>query len=91
MGAIGRDRVGERVILGFRPEHIKVTADGAPVDVLVVEPMGSETQVVTRSGDTEIVCLFRERMVPQPGDVLRIAPDPNLVHLFDAGTSKRLN
>ena len=91
IGTRGAGRVGQRVILGMRPEHIRVTGEGAPIVVRVVEPMGSETQVVATSGDVEIVCLFRERVVPEPGDTIRIAPDPALIHLFDVATSQRLN
>jgi multiple sugar transport system ATP-binding protein len=91
IGAVGDGRAGERLILGMRPEHIKVTPDGAPVEVLVVEPMGSETQVVVKTGGHELVCLFRDRIMPNPGDTIHIAPDPSLVHLFDAGSNKRLN
>ena len=91
IGSRGQGRVGERLILGMRPEHIKVTPDGASVEVLVVEPMGSETQVVVKTGGSELVCLFRDRIMPNPGDTIRIAPDPSLVHLFDAGSNKRLN
>ena len=35
---------------------------------------------------TPIICAFRERVSAQPGETIRIAADPALVHLFDAGT-----
>jgi len=42
-------------------------------EVVVTEPTGSETQVVARSGDHDIVCVFRERVMPKPGEY---GPDP---------------
>lgn len=86
-------RAGTRAVLGMRPEHLTVADDGAPVQVAVVEPMGSETQVVAKTADggQEIVCLFRDRILPKPGETIRIKPDPALVHLFDASTGARIN
>ncbi len=81
---------GRKVTLGMRPEHIHVSADGMPAEVIVVEPTGSETQVNVRNGDQEVVCLFRERVTAKPGETIRLSPDPNLVHLFDNESGKRL-
>ena len=61
-----------------------------PVEVIVIEPTGSETQVVAQLGEQEIVCVFRERIKARPGETIRIAPDPALVHLFDEATGQRL-
>ena len=35
--------------------------------------------------------VFRERITVGPGETIRLAPDPQLVHLFDAETGKRLD
>ena len=81
---------GRALVAGARPETIHVSDDGSFVDVVVVEPTGSETQVVVKTGGHEMVCLFRDRLMPKPGDRIRVAPDPAQVHLFDAETGKRL-
>src|SRR5437660_1101779 len=81
---------GQPATLGVRPEHIHITDDGIPVEVVVVEPTGSETQVVVKAGQQELVCLFRERVSAKPGATIRIAPDPRLMHLFDTASGKRL-
>ena len=81
---------GKPVVLGVRPEHLATNGDGAAVNVVVVEPMGSETQVVAKTGDQEMICLFRDRVMPSPGETIRIACDPNLVHLFDPDSGKTL-
>ncbi|MFO1117843.1 MAG: sn-glycerol-3-phosphate ABC transporter ATP-binding protein UgpC [Beijerinckiaceae bacterium] len=81
---------GRPVVLGVRPEHLVSDGSGASVDVVVVEPMGSETQIVAKSGGQEIICLFRDRVMPNPGDTIRVACNPKLVHLFDPDTGKTL-
>ena len=81
---------GRPVVLGVRPEHLVAADDGARVDVVVVEPMGSETQIVARSGDQDLICLFRDRVMPTPGETIRIACNPKLVHLFDPESGQSL-
>src|SRR3954468_9517272 len=81
---------GKPVIYGIRPEHFHIADDGIPAEVVVTEPTGSETQVVARTGDHDIVCVFRERVMPKPGETIRLAPNPRLAHLFDAETGKRI-
>ena len=80
-----------RASYGFRPEHLTVAADGVETRVIVIEPTGSETQVVVACGGQEVVCVFRERIAAQPGETLRIKPNPALVHLFDETSGQRLN
>jgi len=58
--------------------------------VVVIEPTGSEIQVVARLGTTEIVAVFRERHMLKPGEKIRLRPEPKLAHLFDEATGKRL-
>jgi multiple sugar transport system ATP-binding protein len=81
---------GQPAIYGIRPEHFRLTPDGIPVEVVVVEPTGSETQVVVRSDGQEMIAIFRDRVMARPGETIRVAPDPALVHLFDLETGQRL-
>jgi multiple sugar transport system ATP-binding protein len=78
------------VIYGIRPEHFVIAEDGGEVEVLVVEPTGSELQVAAKIGGEDIVAVFRERHDFKPGDKIRLKPDPRLAHLFDAPTGQRL-
>ncbi len=82
---------GQPAVYGVRPEHFSIADDGAPGEVVVVEPTGSEIQVFAKIGGQEITAVFRERHNFKPGDKIRLKPDPRLVHLFDAPTGKRLN
>jgi multiple sugar transport system ATP-binding protein len=82
---------GRPAVYGIRPEHFTIADDGAEAEIVVVEPTGSETQVFAKLGGEEIVAVFRERHKFEPGDKVRLRPDPALVHLFDGETGKRLN
>ncbi|WP_349367754.1 sn-glycerol-3-phosphate ABC transporter ATP-binding protein UgpC [Salinarimonas sp.] len=81
---------GRGAVYGVRPEHFILSDNGIPVEVVVIEPTGSEMQVVARLGDQEITAVFRERVKARPGETIRIEPDPALVHLFDEGSGQRL-
>ena len=82
---------GRPAVYGIRPEHFTIADDGAEAEIVVVEPTGSETQVFAKLGGEEIVAVFRERHQFNPGEKVRLKPDPALVHLFDAENGKRLN
>jgi multiple sugar transport system ATP-binding protein len=81
---------GRPVICGVRPENLSIDPAGAPFEVVVVEPTGSETQVVFRHNAHEITGIFRERIDVRPGSRINILPRPDLVHLFDAASGERL-
>ena len=81
---------GRPVVYGIRPEHFVIAEDGGEAEVLVVEPTGSELQVVAKIGNEDIIAVFRERHDFKPGDKIRLKPDPRLTHLFDAPTGQRL-
>jgi multiple sugar transport system ATP-binding protein len=59
--------------------------------VQVIEPTGSELQVVAKLGGEDVIAVFRERHQFKPGDKIRLKPDPRLVHLFDEASGQRLN
>ncbi|MFN3670885.1 MAG: ABC transporter ATP-binding protein [Bosea sp. (in: a-proteobacteria)] len=82
---------GMTAVYGIRPEHFRLDPNGIQAEVVVVEPTGSETQVVARCGGQEVTCVFRERIEAKPGETLGITPDTNVTHLFDAGTGKRIS
>ena len=81
---------GRPVTYGIRPEHLDIADDGIEVEVAVVEPTGSETQIVARIGTQEIIAVFRDRHEVEPGDRIHLRPRANLAHLFDKDTGRRL-
>jgi multiple sugar transport system ATP-binding protein len=81
---------GRPLTLGVRPEHFRVADDGVPVEVVVVEPTGSETLLAVKAGGQELTCVFRERVLPKPGETIRIRPDTASAHFFDRESGQRL-
>ena len=82
---------GAPVVLGIRPEHLRLSEDGFPVKIAVVEPTGSEVQLVGRTpGGEEIVANFRERHAFRPDEIIRLSAEPGLIHLFDGETGRRV-
>src|SRR5690554_3952562 len=80
---------GKDLVYGIRPEGI--TPGGTiELKIQVIEPTGAESQVVALLGQTQVTCVFRERVLLQPGDVMQVSIDPGATHLFDAATGQRL-
>ncbi|MCG8356111.1 MAG: sn-glycerol-3-phosphate ABC transporter ATP-binding protein UgpC [Kiloniellales bacterium] len=85
-------RDGQRLTYGMRPENFNLAADGEGVvgEIAVVEPTGPETLVACKLPGTEIQVLFKERHDFRPGQPITLRPIPELVHLFDAESGKRV-
>ena len=87
---LGTDRLlrnaDKGVVLGIRPEHIKLmplNKGAGSVQVEVVEHMGFQTMIMGRAGKTEITALFDRNELLKFGDNIGIDIDPANVHLFD--------
>ena len=73
---------GRPVTYGIRPEHLEIADDGVEAQVVVVEPTGSETQVVARIAGRDIIAIFRERHDFRPGSSIRLRPRADVAHVF---------
>ena len=82
---------GQSVVYGTRPEHLMLASEGGiPADVVVMEPTGMDTFVACRHGGVDLSAVFRERHDFPPGSTIRLQPDLQRAHLFDAGTGQVL-
>jgi multiple sugar transport system ATP-binding protein len=81
---------GKPVVYGIRPEHLEIADDGVEAEVAVVEPTGSETQIVARIGTQDIIVVIRDRRPVKPGDKIKLRPVAASAHVFDKETGKRL-
>ncbi|MDX1739751.1 MAG: sn-glycerol-3-phosphate ABC transporter ATP-binding protein UgpC [Rhodothermales bacterium] len=88
-------QVGKSVLLGIRPEDIYVAGgdipggvEGSEVDSLleVMEPMGNEVFVYSRSADHALVARVAPQSLPAPGNTVRLVLDVSKAHFFDAET-----
>ncbi|HTN95721.1 MAG TPA: sn-glycerol-3-phosphate ABC transporter ATP-binding protein UgpC [Nordella sp.] len=83
---------GHALVLGVRPEHLMLGANGIKAEVVVVEPTGSEVQVNARAANgDEIVAVFRERHSFKPGETITLTPQPGAIHLFDGESGQRIS
>lgn len=81
----------EEIIIGVRPEHIIADPEnGFPVEVIAVEPTGSETHVTVKIGDTSVTCLFKERIHPVVGEQLKVSFTKAPVLFFHPDTERRV-
>jgi multiple sugar transport system ATP-binding protein len=81
---------GQRVKYGIRPEHLELAASGVPAEVVVVEPMGAETELLLKVENQTITVTTHGRSSIGPGERAFLAPRLEHVHLFDAATGARL-
>jgi len=91
-------RLGDHLTVGIRSEHLRVVADSEPgitVDVALTEHLGSDNYV----HGTAVIGGVESRLVvrlPGHGSVatgarLRVAVDPDRIHVFDTATGARLS
>ena len=82
------------VVLGIRPEHLEIAAAGIPMDVDVVEELGSDAYVYGRTtiggSPQQIVARGDWRNPPQKGDRVNLRVDPGKVHIFASSDGRRL-
>jgi multiple sugar transport system ATP-binding protein len=79
---------GRDVLVGVRPEHLAVSSDGVPAEVVVVEPTGADTQIFCKLAGTDVTAVVRERHDFRPGEAIRLKPQ--LTYLFDPSSGARL-
>ena len=83
---------GRRVVYGIRPEHLAFDpASDLSVEVVVVEPTGTEILVKCLLGGVEVKAVFHERHALAPGERIGLKPTPEHIYLFDAETGLRLS
>ena len=85
---------GLDVSYGVRPEHLAVvqcgSAGSVPGEVVVVEPTGAETELLVRSGASQISVISHGRASIGPGDHIALRVAPGSVHLFDRKSGARI-
>jgi sn-glycerol 3-phosphate transport system ATP-binding protein len=77
--------------LGVRPEHIRIVAGegGVPAVVTSAEYHGADTVITAQAGDESLLVRAPGHLALGNGARVRLAWDPESVHLFDAATGAR--
>ncbi len=81
---------GRTLTIGIRPEHVLLDPAGIAMQVDLVEPLGSETVLIGRLPDGELLSV----KVPGRGpgtDIVQVRLDSAALHVFDAETGLRLD
>ena len=78
-------------ILGIRPEHLDLAAEGWELKVDTIELLGAERLVHAHLGhETLTLRLDASMAAPKAGELFHAKPKEGCVHHFDAETGKRL-
>jgi multiple sugar transport system ATP-binding protein len=88
MNFLPERRNGRDVLVGVRPEHLDVAAEGLRAEVVVVEPTGADTQIFCKVDGVEVTAVVRERQAFHPGEVVHLRPRQS--YLFDRASGTRL-
>ena len=81
---------GQKVKYGIRPEHLQVAASGIGAEMVVVEPMGAETELLVKVQDQPLTIMTHGRSSARPGERVFLAPQAAHAHLFEAAGGQRL-
>jgi multiple sugar transport system ATP-binding protein len=80
----------DRIEFAIRPEDVTLADHGLDATVRVVEPLGPHTLVTTEVGGALFRAVLDSNLMPNPGDVLTLAPVPDRIRWFDPETQKAL-
>ena len=91
-----KNKVGQEVIMGLRPEQIKdVNTNGSgdinfDCKVELTEPTGPDTLISVRLNNTKTICRIHPDTPCEVGDVLSLQFDLSKVVFFDPSTEERI-
>ncbi|MBV8916403.1 MAG: sn-glycerol-3-phosphate ABC transporter ATP-binding protein UgpC [Acetobacteraceae bacterium] len=80
---------GQAVTLGVRPENVALASAGIPLQVELVEPLGSETLIHGRMTDGTALLAKLQGAAPV-GESVTVELDPTALHVFDPDTGARI-
>jgi multiple sugar transport system ATP-binding protein len=89
-----RERLGDSVVVGLRPEALELAPGGIPASVEVVEEIGADSYVFASAEiggeQTRLVARVETRHAPERGERVALRPRGSDAHLFDPQSGERL-
>ena len=79
------------ITYGIRPEHLTLCEDGIASEVTLIEPLGSEVNVVVNTGFGKLTVKIHGRPQFKIGETVFLKPDENYIHIFDRKSGIRLS
>lgn len=83
-------QLGQKVILGIRPEHLHPGHSGIKAKVRDSELLGSETHIFAEAENTLLTSIISGSNKPAADTDLLLEPDRTHIHLFDANSKLRI-
>jgi sn-glycerol 3-phosphate transport system ATP-binding protein len=84
----GHDRTG--LLLGVRPENIRLAESGAPAEVMSVEYLGAETMIEANLAGTSVLARLHSGPPCRIGDRVHLTWPAEAAHWFDVSTGRRI-
>jgi multiple sugar transport system ATP-binding protein len=85
----GRDTMG-KLLYGVRPEAVSLSAHGVPGSVKMVEPTGPDTYMLIDTQLGTLTARLPGTPAHRAGEHVLVSWPSSQVHLFDAGTERRV-
>jgi multiple sugar transport system ATP-binding protein len=87
-GAPGMD--GADLLMGIRPENIRIGEGSMSARVVVAEPLGSHTLLTVSVGSETIKVIAPADSSFRPDEQVRISPEPHKIRWMDAATGNAI-
>jgi multiple sugar transport system ATP-binding protein len=81
---------GKQMLLGIRPENIRIGSGPFRGQVVVSEPLGSHTLLTVKVGDGTLKVVAPADDVFKPDQLLQIAPEPHKIRWMDEASGKAI-
>ena len=81
---------GQPIIVGVRPEHLRVASEGMHCEIELTEPLGREVLLYGKIGGSPICVAPGDRLLIAAGAHIDLAYRPEDACVFDAATEKNL-
>jgi len=92
--SVGIQEMPSEVVIGIRPEHVRIHKEKVPgsieTKIYVVEPLGSETIIDFKIGETIYKIKYYGDLKFDTGDRIYVTFDIDKIHIFDKETGKAI-
>ena len=85
-----RPPMAGELLLGVRPEHVRLAAGGIPAEIVAVEYLGADSLLDVRIADQPFLAKIAGKATAQPGEKVELAWERADCHWFDARSGERL-
>ena len=87
-GAVYRGR-GESMLLGVRPEDIRLVETGVAATLEAIEYLGADSILVCKAGTETLIVRAQGKVTLAPGTVVQLAWPRGAMHVFEAASGAR--